>query len=287
MLFEIALGDAYGASFEFARHDFVEAHNDGISFHTNPVFGAIGNGRYTDDTQMSLALAEIIFKRWEWSADLIYERFFNVFKRDPRPGYSSYFYKVLNSSDTYEEMISRLRPASTGSGAAMRSCPIGVFASIDEIKSRCATQAALTHNTDTGIISSQAVALATHYNLYRVGPTQDLGKWLNDTLGFIDWSKQWTDSVGNDGFDAARASIHIAQTYRYHTEILTQSVALEGDVDTVAAVALGIASTNPYYINDLHPDLYTGLENGAFGQEYLREVDEQLMMIAREQGAPV
>lgn len=287
MLFEIAMGDAYGASFEFARSEFVREHNDGVSFHTNPVFGAIGNGRYTDDTQMSLALAEIIFKRWAWDGDLIYERFFNVFKRDPRPGYSSYLYKVLNSSDTYEEMVSRLRPISTGSGAAMRSCPIGVFASLDEIKQRCELQANLTHNTDIGRLSSMAVALATHYNLYRLGEPKHVGQWLNANLGFVDWSQRWSDTVGNDGFDAARASIHIAQTYRYYTEILTQSVALEGDVDTVAAVALGIASTNPYYVNDLHPDLFVGLENGAFGQEYLREVDEQLMVIAREQGAPV
>jgi ADP-ribosylglycohydrolase len=287
MLYEIGLGDAYGASFEFARPDFVEAHNDGRSFLTNPVFGAIGRGKYTDDTQMSLALAEVIVNEhaMAYTAENIADSFFRVFKRDPRPGYSSYLYKVLNSSDTVEQMRGRLQPKSDRSGACMRACPLGVYGSLDEIRSRAEIQARITHDSDNGVVSATAVAFATHYLLFELGPREGLGHWLNDNVGIVNWDEPYTQPVGNLGIEAAWSAISVVQRSHTYTEILTRAVGLTGDVDTTAAIAMGMASCNMHFVDDLHPELLAGFEDQAQVQR-LRDMDERLRDLARKNGAP-
>ncbi len=59
MLLELAVGDAYGAGFEYADADTVAAKND-LSHYVRHPRHRISPGRYTDDTQMSLAIAEAI-----------------------------------------------------------------------------------------------------------------------------------------------------------------------------------------------------------------------------------
>lgn len=287
MLFEIGVGDAYGASFEFARDDFVQAHNDGRSYQVNPVFGSIGRGKYTDDTQMSLALAEVIVNEhaMAYTAHNIADSFFRVFKRDPRPGYSSYLYKVLNSVDSVDAMLERLRPQSDRSGACMRACPLGVYDSLDEIRQRAETQARITHDSDNGVVSATAVALATHYMLFDLGPREGVGKWLNTHVGIIDWDAPYDRPVGNLGIEAAWSAISIAQRSHTYTEILTRAVGLTGDVDTTAAIAMGLASCNMNYVDDLHPEILQGFEDPE-QQQRLRNVDVQLMEMARINGAP-
>ena len=56
-----------------------------------------------------------------------------------------------------------------------------------------------------------------------------------------------------------------------------------GDVDTVAAIAMGAASWSPEYKKDLDPNLTLLLEqrrNGPCAATFLRELDERLETIA-------
>jgi ADP-ribosyl-[dinitrogen reductase] hydrolase len=61
------------------------------------------------------------------------------------------------------------------------------------------------------------------------------------------------------------------------SEILRESVAFGGDVDTVAAIALAAASCSSEIEADLPEVLISGLENEAYGRDYLIELDRQLM----------
>src|SRR5689334_2267778 len=126
MLVELAIGDAYGAGFEYAPADVVARHNDLSGYVRHPKH-AIPPGSYTDDTQMSIAVAEAVVAGEPWTREALAERFVAAFKRDPREGYAGRFHAFLCEVRDGGEFLARIRPDSDKSGAAMRAAPIGVF----------------------------------------------------------------------------------------------------------------------------------------------------------------
>lgn len=59
--------------------------------------------------------------------------------------------------------------------------------------------------------------------------------------------------------------------------LLKACIGFGGDVDTVAAIALGAASSCDEIQQDLPSHLHDTLENGTFGREYLTKLDEKLL----------
>ena len=112
MLLELAVGDAYGAGFEYVNVYLVEQFNDLSRYIHHPRHKAIQPGMYTDDTQMSLAVAELIVSDAEWTALNIASQFVEVFKRDPRTGYASGFYGFLKRVESGEQFLAEIHPTS-------------------------------------------------------------------------------------------------------------------------------------------------------------------------------
>lgn len=77
MLIEIAIGDAYGAGFEYVKDEVVRASNTLQGYIQHPRHG-LQAGQYTDDTQMSLALAEALVEQSPWDAVSLAQRFVDV-----------------------------------------------------------------------------------------------------------------------------------------------------------------------------------------------------------------
>jgi ADP-ribosylglycohydrolase len=169
MLVEIAIGDAYGAGFEYASDQLVRKRNDLSAYIQHPRH-PIKPGCYTDDTQMSVAIAEAVVSGERWTPALLARHFVAAFKRDPREGYAGGFYQFLQEVRDEREFLDRIRPTSEKSGAAMRACPIGVYPSTGTVIERARVQAALTHDTPAGTNAAVAAALMAHYFLYRLGP---------------------------------------------------------------------------------------------------------------------
>jgi len=69
LLVDIAVGDAYGAGFEFKDDELIRAYNTGFAFLPHAL-SAKGPGCYTDDTQMSIAIAEVVLANRESPSDL-------------------------------------------------------------------------------------------------------------------------------------------------------------------------------------------------------------------------
>lgn len=149
MLVELAIGDAYGAGYEYADAT-VARHNDLSGYVRHPRH-EITLGAYTDDTQMSLAIVEVMVSGAPWTPEVLAEAFVEVFKRDPREGYAQGFYHFLQSVNSGTEFLAKIRPDSDKSGAAMRACPIGIFSTISEVIEKSTLQARLTHDTPDGI----------------------------------------------------------------------------------------------------------------------------------------
>src|SRR5579883_565881 len=197
MLLELAIGDAYGAGFEYAD-EMIVTHNNLARYIQHPRH-RIAPGCYTDDTQMSLAIAEAIISGEPWTPDLLARKFVEAFKRDPREGYAGGFSRFLQHVQDGQQFLREIRPDSDKSGAAMRSAPIGIYPNIEQVIERCTLQAAITHNTLDGIHAALAASLMTHYFLYRLGPKKDLGSFLEQHVPG-NWAKPWHGKVGSKGW---------------------------------------------------------------------------------------
>lgn len=278
MLLELAIGDAYGAGFEYVAPDITERYNDGKTYRKHQKHG-LEPGCYTDDTQMSLAIAEAIVSEEPWTAENLAQRFVAAFQRDPRTGYAQGFYQFLVQTKSGAEFVANIRPESDKSGAAMRAAPIGVFASVEEVIARCTLQAKLTHDTPDGIAAANAAALMTHYCLYDLGPKAELGIFLDRTVPARRWSVPWRGKVGSKGWMSVQAAVTAVVAGNTMSDILRRCISFTGDVDTVATIALAAASCSDEVVRDLSPTLVTGLENGMYGRDYIISLDHKLMEV--------
>ncbi|MGK0390501.1 MAG: ADP-ribosyl-[dinitrogen reductase] hydrolase [Maribacter sp.] len=84
MLLELTIGDAYGAGFEYADKKIIEQHNNLKGYIQHPRHLGTKPGMYTDDAQMSLAIAELMISGLEWTKLNLANKFVEVFKRDER-----------------------------------------------------------------------------------------------------------------------------------------------------------------------------------------------------------
>lgn len=280
MLVELAVGDAYGAGFEYVDPSLVRRHNDLSGYFKHPRH-RIKLGCYTDDTQMSLGIAEMIVEDVPWTREAIAAKFVDVFKRDPREGYAGRFYKFLKQVRDGREFLANIRPASDKSGAAMRAAPLGAFSTIEEVIQRSETQARITHDTPDGIAAAAAAALMAHYFIYELGSKDDVGRFLEEHVPGK-WSEAWRGQVGAKGWMSVRAAITAVRQNDKMSSLLRRCVSFCGDVDTVATIALSAAAHSSEIEQDLPDHLIKGLENGTYGRDYLAKIDKQLMATVRK-----
>jgi ADP-ribosylglycohydrolase len=277
MLLELAVGDAYGAGFEYASPQLIEACNNLNGYVQHPQH-KIKPGSYTDDTQMSVAIAESIVSREPWTAEVLANSFVTAFKRDLREGYAGRFYDFLLEIRDGEEFLEKIQPTSDKSGAAMRAAPIGVFPAIEKVIEAATIQAAITHNTPQGINAAIAAALMSHYFIYKLGQKKNLGKFLESHVSG-EWSKPWMGEVKSKGWMSVRAAITAIEKNNSMSGLLKNCINYTGDVDTVAAIALAAGSCSEEITQDLPVHLIENLEDGAYGRDYIIELDKRLMSL--------
>lgn len=277
MLVELGIGDAFGFSFEFADPRFVAKRNspkNGYVRH-HKWSDTIKPGSYSDDTQMSLALAEFMLVDDEpWTTRRLADAFVSAFKRDIRPGYAGGFFMLLQEVKDGSELLDRLTPHSIKSGGAMRAAPCGLLQDPYDVIDKAEWQASLTHATRDGMEAAAGAALlvwACRHGIARDALEEFLDDYLPATIGL------WEGPVGSSGLDAVSAAVTAIQKWGSLSNILWECVRFTGDVDTVAAIAMAAASMHPDIKQDLPQILYDRLENGPFGRDYLRAVDERLM----------
>ncbi len=278
MLVEMAVFDAFGAGFEYAPPAFIRAHGHRMVYMRHPKWKG-PPGRYTDDTQMALALAELLLRKdpRTWTPYDVARAFVGVFKRDPRPGYSGMFYKLLQQMNTGWDFLKMVRPFSNKSGGAMRAPVIGLLPDIKQVAEVARFQASLTHCTRLGMDAAVASALMTHYFYYRLGPKADL-PWFLDTKGLcFGFSKGWEGYVGSPGNEHVLAAMTAIVEHDSMEAVLKACVDFTGDVDTVAAIAGPAASFSDEIDQSLPAVLLDNLEDGNFGRDYLDGIDDKLL----------
>jgi ADP-ribosyl-[dinitrogen reductase] hydrolase len=195
--------------------------------------------------------------------------------------YAGGFYKFLKKTRSGKEFIDNIRPKSDKSGAAMRSCPIGVFPSEDEVISRCSIQAAITHNTVDGKNAAIAAALMAHYFIYNLGKKSELPEYLCEHVAG-NWAEPWVGEVGSRGWMSVRAAITSLMMNDSLSAILRSSIKWGGDTDTIAAIALAAGSCSKDIEQDIPEVLLQGLEHGKYGIHFLHSLDKKLMKLCKK-----
>ncbi|HRI68860.1 MAG TPA: ADP-ribosylglycohydrolase family protein [Polyangium sp.] len=273
MLWEIAIGDAYGAGFEFSSREKIRQHNTLQAFVGHDL--GIPAGHYTDDTQMSIAVAEVLIKETEWSSDTFADAFVRCYKRDPRPGYAKGLQALLEECKDGTDLRFKIRPESRRNGAAMRSVPLGLIGDMERLKDTARAQAVITHDTREGILSAQVVAVLAHVLLHERAFLKDLPRLVEMHTGFVA-QINWVNEVECDAMQTIHAVNTVCLRNRRMSDLLLDTVNFGGDVDSVAAIAMGLASLSGEYVHDIPRDLANNLESGAYGQTFLRELDISL-----------
>ena len=271
MILELGAADAYGFLFEMHSAAFVKKHNSIAKY----VAKRSCKTRYTDDTQMTCAVAEALLESDEWTPLFIAEKFVRAFHRDPQRGYARGFKSLLKSVHDGQELLDAIIPLSERNGAAMRACPIGLLPSIGEILRKCRIQSVVTHNTVAGMNSGLASSLLTHYFAYKLGPKDEAGDFV---ARFVPgpWAEPWEGRVRCDGTETVQAAITAIAASKTLCEVIENSVAFTGDTDSVATVAMGAAFHCGEIEDDLPQALIDGLEDGAYGKDYLSALDAEL-----------
>jgi ADP-ribosyl-[dinitrogen reductase] hydrolase len=270
---EISIGDAYGAGFEFSAREKIALYNFGEKFVGHEL--GIPTGKYTDDTQMSIAIAEMLLADIEFTKESCANSFIQTFNRDKRQGYAKRFQALIETCESGVDLIKNIKPESTRNGAAMRSVPLGLIKNKDELLESAKIQASVTHATPAGIISSQIIALAAHQLIYDKINIHDIPALIQKDLGF-EINTNWQDEIDCDAIQTVHAVFSSLVKNRKINDLLIDCVNYGGDVDSVAAIALGLASLSPEYENDISENLLISLENEVYGLDFLKKLDKKL-----------
>ena len=302
MLLGIAFGDALGVGFELLMNR--EKVKEKFKFnHYLPGGPGWKSGQYSDDTQMSIAVTELLISKQKFSRTNLADYFLRVYSRDPHNGYGGSVREGLKKSKTTKEFLGIIPGNSSGNGACMRAVPIGVLPKIEDVIKYAKINAKITHNVVSAIASSVCVAVASHYFYYNLGKPEKVFDYCINICEKID--KESTEyfkairdmqklnpvllfgrenefkGVPVNGMRTAGAVLYIiSRFYKDPSKTLKEAILLGGDTDTTASICLGIIAIKTG-IKKLPSFLFSNLENNVYGRDYLIKIGEELEKIAR------
>ena len=293
MLLRLAQADAFAHAVEYIdRRENQELYDEVDKFDRysqHPTHLKLRPGEYTDDTQMSCAVAEVLIERgMDANADDFSRSFFRAFKRDPRDGYSRGFQKILERATSPEHMRQLIVPDSNRNGAAMRSVPLGCIPDVKRLMEIAGVQASVTHQTWGGINSSIAVALMSHFALYDNRSFASMYNFCAKRQPAFEWFKTSWDGLVSPKNDPKNLGIGMTTAHAVHTLLVEETslsgimkrlIAWGGDTDSVASIAWGIASCRRQVeaVPEFMERDLESYENSSFGASFLKSLSSQLM----------
>lgn len=200
--------------------------------------------QYTDDTVMTLAIAEALMNADETYSDLSecavqsMQRLGREFKK---AGYGSLFRRWLKSDNPQPY-------GSFGNGSAMRVSPCAYVAkSPEQVKELSYLVTAVTHDHEEGIKGAEAVAVAVY--LARTGsPMQEIRQYIEEHYYTLDFT---LDGIRHDYKFNATCQGSVPQALQAFFEsnsfedAIRNAISIGGDSDTIAAICGSVAG--PFY----------------------------------------
>ena len=267
-MFGAILGDIIGSPYEF-DHNNIKTKNF-------PLFSR--NSQFTDDTVMTIAIAEAILYADDDLDDLADEAVASMQKLGrlyPYAGYGARFVGWVHSDNP--------KPYnSLGNGAAMRVSPVAwAFDDMETVRKAARAVTAVTHNHPEGIKGAEATAAAIF--MARKGASKaEIKAYIENEFGY----------------DLSRTCDEIRPTYRHDEtcmrtvpeafaaflegesfeDVIRNAVSLGGDSDTLTAIAGSIAEGFFGIDNKLKAEAVKRLDGfledilGDFVMKYMRDM---------------
>lgn len=277
------LADSYGMGFEY--QSFSSKENDGQTFRKHGLYTDLIPGQYTDDTQMSVALAELVLSGKPISPVSCAEAFVREYRSNPINGYAQGLQFLMKTTNTGKELIEKIEKhgKTEKNGAAMRAAVFGLFPNLTKVLWLTEVQASVTHK-GTGIVAAMAVAETVHHLWFRKLQTEEqVFSHLNSTYsGFGEW--KWDGSIVKSeeqlGIITAKAGITAGMSSESFLDVLIRSVEYRGDTDTTAAIAAAVWAARQIQtaprIENL--PLWAGLYNdGPKGRDAVADLDSRFL----------
>lgn len=290
-LLGLAVGDALGGKFEAQSAEAIQnrfaSPEQLIAYPEEEIW-------YTDDTQMTIGVAEALIERGEIVEEVICRAFASNYV--PSRGYGRGARAVLEAMENggdHRSIAERHFPGgSYGNGAAMRVAPVGLLFRTDPI--RLGNQAMLsampTHVHPLGIEGAQLLALAI--GLCSCMETFDREQYFAELTKACQSeayrskiveaaqvsAPQDLASLGNsiDALNSVPTAIaSFALTPESYEHTISNVIVLGGDTDTLAAMAGAISGA--YVGTERLPSrLVALLENSPKGRTYLQKLAADL-----------
>ena len=264
MLMGAILGDIAGSIYEFDPHKATDINLQDKRMD------------YTDDTIMTIAVADWILNDKRHTMNGLVERMQQWGRRYPHPmgAYGNMFSQWLRSDNP-------MPYNSWGNGSAMRVSAVGfAFDTLEETMNVAKKCAEVTHNHPEGIKGAQATAAAIF--MARTGSTKkEIRRFITDTFGY-NLDRSCDDIRPTYGFDGScqgtvPESIIAFLDSKDYEDALRLCISLGGDADTMGAITGAIAGA---YYNKMPYALYefgmkklpkdiqnvVGLFNSKYGQ---------------------
>ena len=193
------------------------------------------HSKFTDDTVLTIAIADAILHKTEYSDSLI-----QYGRQYPDAGYGMAFYQWIFSHDHHPYN-------SWGNGSAMRVSPVGfAFDAEAAVLEEAERTAAVSHNHPEGIKGAQATALA----IFLARKTRDkrcIQKEIQHRFGY-DLDRRLDDIRPGYRFDVScqgsvpEAVIAFLESEDFEDSI-RNAISLGGDSDTIACITGGISQS--------------------------------------------
>jgi ADP-ribosylglycohydrolase len=255
----------------------------------------LGQGTYTDDTQMAIALAESLLERGGVDAQALGHAFAEA--HDPLRGYGSGTTEVLSlvraGVHPHDAACAvRCGRRSAGNGAAMRVAPVAVRYARDraELAEAARASALVTHADplaiDAAVVQAAAIGAALNGEMpldaaLAAASTAELGERLR-AVARLRVSRphpvELAATVGNrpTGHESVPAAIYSATAHDSVEDAITFAVRCGGDTDTIAAMTGAIAAAAAG-AGEIPQRWLDALEEGPKGRHHVERLAYQLV----------
>lgn len=202
----------------------------------------------TDDSIMTLAVAEIIQNEWYDDENKVIDTLKKWGRAYPESGYGGMFKKWLFDNDFRDAYNS------FGNGSAMRISSVGWYATSEEkVKKLSKLVSEVTHNHEEGLKGAEVVAMCIYYA--RNGKDKEFIK--NYVEQYYDLNFDYEDLVKNYKFYATcqksvPQSIYCFLISKDFEDCLRTTISIGGDCDTTSAISCAIAEA---YYKEIDKDL--------------------------------
>ncbi|MCK4475344.1 MAG: ADP-ribosylglycohydrolase family protein [Methanophagales archaeon] len=261
------------------------------------------SGRYTDDTEMMIGVAESLIENKGFNGNDMAMRFIQNY--DPRRGYgpgSKEALRRIGEGESWEEASKKLfdGKGSYGNGAAMRIAPVGIFYydDADKLREIAYKSSHITHSNELGkegaALQAFSIALAVQRRVKKEDMLLELKEFVKseiykEKLRKMEvllekeaevGKKEVISELGNgeETFNSVPTAIHSFLRFNNFKDSVVYAVSLGGDTDTIGAMTGAISGA--YYGEEAIPKEWVErLEGGKKGRSYIKWLGEELYRI--------